>query len=674
MRRKLTFAVIIAITLAIAVGCTQYIFVPVPTPGENVEGITSKDKSAAAVTSFLQSSEYWTIVKEGVAPGIYVNEDETSKIAHAKSNAIRATQTGKTVVRFENYSNTSRDIFIASGMLEYNFSVDEIDTELVASSYSVITSESLVYTYQGETHKFDISISDAPIKKVNVSITSGYIDFNTVPSVSIPSDATISVDNSNIVIENIGAAITDGFGGGSGTADDPYRIYSAEQFAYIVDLSKEMAVATENYYYFTVYDDLVFQEGMKSPAIPIFRGEIDFQGHSIDGITENILRSNTTEEQQELNNNGEWAWMEGYTTFIGDFLNGAIRNLEYHANEYIPLSVYGNWSRSSSQGGSKIVRDPNAQIIFDNVNVYGDFSELGPNSSLYISQVFTADLIMDECENHADYEYIVYGAPFLGGYLASNASATFTNCANYGDIVGNWAAIFIGNRNIFSQSVTEVTVENCANYGTVTGFEWVGFYAPVNNAETQGDEYLNGYSWFNETTMSTNSGVESGITFMGAIEPDGVEVSVDENNQFVISNSNPEYATFKLAGSTYAALVTDNTNLGTMLVRVATPDVTSSSAIKASANGTPVETGFYKYGMVDSTHSTATIATPSADKYGNKIYTVDGTNYYYNDSYINDETSYIVGFNSDKTSPLTFYLYCYDANYRLVATKKLADV
>ena len=121
---------------------------------------------------------------------------------------------------------------------------------------------------------------------------------------------------------------------------------------------------------------------------------------------------------------------------------------------------------------------------------------------------------------------------------------------------------------------------------------------------------------------------------MGAIEPDGVEVSVDENNQFVISNSNPEYATFKLAGSTYAALVTDNTNLGTMLVRVATPDVTSSSAIKASANGTPVETGFYKYGMVDSTHSTATIATPSADKYGNKIYTVDGTNYYYNDSYM----------------------------------------
>ena len=494
-----------------------------------------------------------------------------------------------------------------------------------------------------------------------------------MPSVTIPSNAEISVDNSPVDIDNIGAVITDGFGSGSGTYDDPYRIYNADQFAYIVDLSKEMAVDTANYYYFKVYDDLMFHEGMKSPAIPIFRGEIDFQGHSIEGITKAILEANTTEEQQELNVNGEWAWMSGYTTFIGDFLNGAIRNLEYHPTEFIPFSVYGNWSRGRDDGGSNIERDPKAQIIFEDVNVYGDYSELGPNESLYISQVFTADLIMTNCNNHANCEYIIYGAPFLGGYLASGASATFTNCTNYGNIVGNWAAIFIGNRNIFSQNVEvkSVTVQNCANYGTVTGFEWTGFYAPVNNAEVQNNEYLNGYEWFNKSTMSTNKGVDSGISFMGNVAPSGVGVDVDKNNQFIITNTNPEYATFKLAGSTYASLMSGSSNIGTMLVRVTTPDPTANNAITATTDGSDINTYFYRYDMVDSTHPNALPAAPPTDKYNNKIYTVGDTKYYYNDSEINDNTSYIVGYDGDRTATLSYYLYCYDDNGKMVATKKL---
>lgn len=674
MRKNIAFVAIIAITLAITAGCTQYIFVPVPSPGEEIEGITSRDKSAAAVISFLQSSEYWSIVKGGGGTGLYVNEGNDTAIAYFSSSSTRAAQIGKTIVRFDNYRNDSRGIYIASGILEYDFNVNEVSTKFIASSYSVKTTEVLSYTYQGEVHEFDITITNAPMRDVNVTISGDYVESFDVPSIPIPDNASISVDDSDVAIGDIGMIITDGFGGGSGTETDPYRIYNADQFAYIVDLSREMAIDIDNYYYFDVYEDLVFREGMKSPAIPIFRGEIDFQGHSIEGITENILSSNTTEEQRELNDSGDWAWMVGYGTFIGDFLNGAIRNLEFHPDEYIPISVYGNWSRSESQGGSKIARDPDAQIIFDNVSVYGDFNELGPNSSLYISQVFTADLIMIDCENHADLEYILYGAPFLGGYLASNASATFSNCSNYGDIVGNWAAVFIGNRNIFSQTVKNVTIENSSNYGTVTGFEWVGFYAPVNNAEVQNDEYLNGYSWFNKTTMASNNGVDSNITFMGDVEPSGVTITVDENNQFIISNTNSDYAYFKLAGSTYASLIAGNANIGTMLVRVETPDAANKDAIKVTDDGVAYETGFYKYRMVDSTHDSAVQATPSSDKYGNEIYSVDGTNYYYNDSKINDDTSYIVGFKGDKTSSLTYYLYCYNTEGRLVATKKLADI
>ena len=338
---------------------------------------------------------------------------------------------------------------------------------------------------------------------------------------------------------------------------------------------------------------------------------------------------------------------------INDFLNGAIRNLEYYPAEFVKLSVYGNWSASYS-----LMETIRGEIIFDNVNVYGSFSELGNNSSLYISQAFSADVIMTECENHADYDILTYGAPFLGGYIDRDASLTIRDCINYGDITGTQAAIFIGNSDaIISKTISSVIIEDCENYGVVTGFEYAGYFAA--NA---GSKKVEECEWFSTSGIASNTGNDADhIILRDQESATDVTVTLNDDNAFVITNSNPDYDAFQIIGMTFANTYINGKPNGTNGITVAT-DIKSAEEISGN---------FKKLDIMDSQSSSAGTGTINTNGYmGNETISVGDVEYYYHDSTEINGTQYIVGSaGSDYIATPTYRLYCYEkinSNYILI--------
>ena len=625
-------------------------------------------ESAAVIISFLQSSDFSNVLE--------CEKASTPEGLSTERKVINGVYTQD--VTFDEYPVAEKNLVINEGHLRLVYNAEQSTagisgirmaqrsggtTEIPVVSFDIEVIETLKYAVDGLSHTFQTSVQAAPFPletKIEVNETDGAFDFteDSTPVISLPADSLVTVDNTDVIVGETADQVTDWFGGGTGTAEDPYRIYNADQFAYISTLSKKMAESADAYYYFKVYDDIELYEGMRSPIIPVFRGELDFQGHELSGVTESILSENCTDEQETLLTSSQYAWTDT-GNLIGALLDSAIRNLEYKPDEYLPITVYGNWFGSNTA----MVRNENAKIIFENVSVYGDFDELGSNASLFISQVFNAALEMTGCVNNADMDYLTYGAPFLGGYL-ENSTATFTDCVNNGDIVGNWASIFIGNRTIMTKNLEDdaITVQNCSNNGSVVGFEYVGYYLPVSS-----DENLEEYSWFNSDTVGSNSGEEL-VYFAGDSEPSGVDVRKNDEGVFVITNTNSRYSSFKLMGTTYAVMLNGSGETqGTYLIRVVADDIVANS------NETPVETGFHDYDIIDSTNGDTTGREVTDDSFGNAIVTTaDGITYYYNDSYISENIKYIVGYNNGLTASLTYYLYCYDSKGDIVAIDKLA--
>ena len=287
------------------------------------------------------------------------------------------------------------------------------------------------------------------------------------------------------------------FSGGSGTADDPWKISNGSELAYLASVVNSNGSATYNKYYILTADiNLGRQEwigiGNKNDAAKAFKGKFDGNGKVITGF----------EIKEERD----------YTPGLFGMLDGGavVKNLTVHGSISAgSKNDFGGLLCVSVNGGSAV---ENCTVYADvqitreagSKNFYfgGITGRLAPGgkikdctalgniqlqvtaSATNTQRQYTAGIAaridaaeITNCKNYANISQIFTGSATIGysggivalGQANEKTTASIRNCVNYGDIFvesnggqGRTGGIF-GN----PKSAAVYTIENCFNAGKV---------------------------------------------------------------------------------------------------------------------------------------------------------------------------------------------------------------
>lgn len=287
------------------------------------------------------------------------------------------------------------------------------------------------------------------------------------------------------------------FSGGSGTADDPWKISNGSELAYLASVVNSNGSATHNQYYILTADiDLGGREwtgiGNQNDAGKAFKGKFDGNGKVITGFAIN--------EERE------------YTPGLFGMLDGGavVKNLTVHGCIRAGAKKdFGGLLCASVNGGSavanctvyadvQITREAGSKDLYfggitgrlapggkiQDCTVLGKIQLQVTASATNAQRQYTAGIAaridaaeITNCKNYADISQIFTGSPtigYSGGIVACGDAATDTtvsirNCVNYGDIFvetnggeGRTGGI-IGN----ARSKAVYNIENCFNAGKV---------------------------------------------------------------------------------------------------------------------------------------------------------------------------------------------------------------
>lgn len=290
------------------------------------------------------------------------------------------------------------------------------------------------------------------------------------------------------------------FSGGSGTADDPWKISNGSELAYLASVVNSNGSATYNQYYILTADiDLGGQEwigiGNKDDAAKAFKGKFDGNGKVITGFAIN----------KELE----------YTPGLFGMLDGGavVKNLTVHGRIRAgsKSSVFGGLLCASVNGGSavenctvyadvQITRKSGSKDLYfggitgrlaprgkiKNCTVLGNIKLQVTTSDINKERQYTAGIAaridaaeITNCTNYANISQIFTGSKTIGysggivacGDAATGATVSILNCVNYGDIFvetngghGRTGGI-IGNPRGNPTNVATYNLENCFNAG-----------------------------------------------------------------------------------------------------------------------------------------------------------------------------------------------------------------
>ena len=666
--------VLITALLALATACTQYVFIPSDLiPGYGGGGSSASDNEADTTTiiNYLQSDGFLQKVVDGGETGLSVATSVGAEAPTVSALAKTARAAGDrywATVTFTLFSAADAGIFIEKGSVVIEFKGVDTATGLTITSADVDVTEELSYNANGRTGTFEMSYTDGPASGT-ITTTTGSTTFTVENlTMSTPGSATITINGDSVSMGDVGESITNGFGGGSGTPEDPYLIYNEEQFSRIYTLMPSMANEPEGIYHFEVMADLEFTDDMDSPAIGIFRGNIDFNGHTLSGISADLLDNNLSDLQL--------SYLEYKTTPYGvieNYPEGTLSNLVFRPADHSPLVMMTHHvNQSFSQDlFDKGTQNRTSTVTLSNITAYGDFHREDyhdpTNTSSFVQTAFQGTTIFSNCINYTS-QTTQYGGAFLGGYPGKQvieneetyySYVTFENCINYGDITGERAGVFMGSHNTITQLNTVTTpiikISNCANYGTITGTLGVGYYCPISNGRAEDQ-----YDWLSVENADTGNDPEHVILLA---EPSGVTYEVNNNGTFSISNSNAEYASFSIGGYTYAMTYMEGDDSSGSLVISIKPET-----ITCTTNNTATSK-IRKLQMIDSSHESVASAmgTLKTDELGNKIITIDGIDYYYHD---HEATNSHVG-GTSLIADLRWTLTCYNEKGYIVGQMEI---
>lgn len=287
------------------------------------------------------------------------------------------------------------------------------------------------------------------------------------------------------------------FSGGSGTADDPWKISNGSELAYLASLVNSNGSATYNQYYILTADiDLGGREwtgiGNQNDAGKAFKGKFDGNGKVITGFAIN--------EERE------------YTPGLFGMLDGGavVKNLTVHGCIRAGAKKdFGGLLCASVNGGSavanctvyadvQITREAGSKDLYfggitgrlapggkiQDCTVLGKIQLQVTASATNAQRQYTAGIAaridaaeITNCKNYADISQIFTGSATIGysggivacGDAATDTTVSINNCVNYGDIFvetngghGRTGGI-IGN----ARSQAVYNIENCFNAGKV---------------------------------------------------------------------------------------------------------------------------------------------------------------------------------------------------------------
>ena len=287
------------------------------------------------------------------------------------------------------------------------------------------------------------------------------------------------------------------FSGGSGTADDPWKISNGSELAYLASVVNSNGSATHNQYYILTADiDLGGQEwigiGNQNDAGKAFKGKFDGNGKVITGFAIN--------EERE------------YTPGLFGMLDGGavVKNLTVHGCIRAGAKKdFGGLLCASVNGGSavanctvyadvQITREAGSKDLYfggitgrlapggkiQDCTVLGKIQLQVTASATNAQRQYTAGIAaridaaeITNCKNYADISQIFTGSATIGysggivavGDAATDTTVSISNCVNYGDIFvetngghGRTGGI-IGN----ARSKAVYNIENCFNAGKV---------------------------------------------------------------------------------------------------------------------------------------------------------------------------------------------------------------
>lgn len=358
------------------------------------------------------------------------------------------------------------------------------------------------------------------------------------------------------------------FSGGTGSAEDPYQIATAEELSLLSEkLNSKESINDYSSCYYILTDDISLnntenyqnwsEEGPQYSWNPIsrgannFTGTFDGNGHTVSGM---YINTNLDDESaidkkiglfgsvegtvKNLNVDKSYICVSGYIGEIGGICGDAhgekvrLSNLKSAVN----IDAYDAYC-----GG--IVGYSTSPIKISDCEFSGKINQVKDNTSNEIGGILGhGSAQIESCENKGTISSDAKDADHIGGIAGSLSEGSITECKNTGKVLGGIDAneegigVSAGGiagslriSNIGGESASKgITVNNCENLGEVFGaYHTAGIAAELSNDKSK-----------NAITVSgcKNSGKVSGLKkisgIISLVNSEGADINIEncENN------------------------------------------------------------------------------------------------------------------------------------------------
>ena len=266
-------------------------------------------------------------------------------------------------------------------------------------------------------------------------------------------DIITGADKTEVVA---GATGVSGFAGGFGTESAPYLIATVNQWLNFAKSEK----AFENKYW-SVISDLDFSDVTTSAYIEQFNGSIDFNGHTLKGLSAKYL------------------YEESF--LFAFFADAKLTNLNVFD---VALIKEANYDKAGNHY-------PDGKVLLKNVNTYGSLFVTDNNTTPFIWDVDSGKVELNNCDNYM----VIYNtgdacaAIYVGTLWSEADEVKFIDCDNHGNLIhsSGYSSMLISNggNGVFAPqhkgyntkgkaAKDIIVVSNCNNYGVIKGVTSVG--------------------------------------------------------------------------------------------------------------------------------------------------------------------------------------------------------
>mgnify|MGYP004661943595 CR=1 FL=1 len=257
-----------------------------------------------------------------------------------------------------------------------------------------------------------------------------------------------------------GTSVAESYESGTGTAEDPYIIKTAAQLKYMqTQYSGTKSTTYAKGVYFKLAASLDMSNGTWTPIA-----------------------------NRGVNTNSGWCYFggnfdgNGYTVKIasGEASSNAVGLFEGVSGTVKNLVIAGSAKGSTRAGALAYTAD--AGFVIENVKSFATISTTSAKEA-YVGGILGMTKATGTIKNCANYGDVSAQAKYCGGIIGwTNNKLDISDCVNYGNVTcgNNGAGGIMG----WEASTGGSTYTNCANYGTIVGLAYVGGIAGGSCAAT----------------------------------------------------------------------------------------------------------------------------------------------------------------------------------------------